>query len=122
MADAVTIVLPWPDKRLSPNARGHWRGAWAAGKSARAHAAWSARDARAKQLSGCERLRIHIVITPPDKRPRDTDNIIASLKPYLDGLADACGVDDSRWTWAAPAFTAPAKPGSIAVTLTPEAT
>jgi crossover junction endodeoxyribonuclease RusA len=33
----------------------------------------------------------------PDKRARDWDNMLAAMKSGLDGLADAMGVDDSRW-------------------------
>jgi crossover junction endodeoxyribonuclease RusA len=35
---------------------------------------------------------------PPDRRRWDLDNMLASVKSGLDGLADAIGVDDSFWT------------------------
>lgn len=31
---------------------------------------------------------------PPDSRRRDLDGFIASMKPYLDGIADAIGIND----------------------------
>ena len=34
---------------------------------------------------------------PPDHRRRDLDNIIASMKAANDGIADALGIDDSRF-------------------------
>jgi crossover junction endodeoxyribonuclease RusA len=41
----------------------------------------------------CVTLRVY----PPDKRRRDWDNIVASLKSGLDGISDALGIDDSRF-------------------------
>jgi len=43
--------------------------------------------------------RPHVIITfhPPDKRKRDMDNMIAAFKAGQDGVADAIGVDDSKW-------------------------
>jgi crossover junction endodeoxyribonuclease RusA len=42
---------------------------------------------------------VHLWITffPPDRRRRDDDNIIGSLKNGRDGVADALGIDDSRF-------------------------
>lgn len=46
---------------------------------------------------------VHVSLTfhPADKRRRDLDGCIASCKAYLDGLADALGVDDNRFTLSA---------------------
>lgn len=43
---------------------------------------------------------VHVCITfiPPDRRPRDLDNMLASIKSGLDGIADVIGVDDSKWS------------------------
>lgn len=92
------VELPWPAKELSPNARLHWAAA------ARAKKAYRAR-CRALGLvaglglvpAGAESLAVHLDFFPPDKRARDWDNLVASMKAGLDGLADAMGVDDSRW-------------------------
>ena len=53
---------------------------------------------------GCEALKappkgldVALIFVPPDRRARDLDNLLASMKSGLDGLADAIGVDDSRW-------------------------
>jgi crossover junction endodeoxyribonuclease RusA len=42
---------------------------------------------------------LHLTITfhPPDKRKRDIDNMLASIKSGLDGIADAIEVDDYNW-------------------------
>jgi crossover junction endodeoxyribonuclease RusA len=51
----------------------------------------------AKVLPEGAPLRVMLRVYPPDKRRRDWDNIVASLKSGLDGIADALGVDDSRF-------------------------
>ena len=33
----------------------------------------------------------------PDRRHRDLDNLLAASKPIIDGMAQALGVDDSRF-------------------------
>lgn len=86
--------LPWPDKRLSPNARIHW--------AQKAHVVDEAKRgayylALADGLSlPDEPLQVWIKVCPPDKRRRDIDNIHASLKAALDGIFRAAGVDDSQ--------------------------
>jgi hypothetical protein len=53
-------------------------------------------------------------IVPPDGRHRDLDNIIASLKPFQDGLCDALGVNDRRFLPTFE-FAEPEKPGRVEV-------
>lgn len=90
------IELPWPDKRLSPNARVHWAELAKVKKKARIDGAKAALAGGARKLRGdgvSVRLRFH----PPDNRRRDTDNMLASCKAALDGVADAMLTDDSKW-------------------------
>ena len=42
-----------------------------------------------------ERVHVRVTFHPPDMRARDLDNMFASIKGGLDGLADALGIDDS---------------------------
>lgn len=43
-------------------------------------------------------ITIQVVVNPKNRQcVRDEDNMLASLKPYLDGLADALGVDDRNF-------------------------
>lgn len=118
MTAARTIVLPWPDKRLNPNARVHWGDLARVKKKARLNAAWEARTQGAHVLKGEEgnRIRAAIYFAPPDKRKRDLDNLIASLKPALDGLSDVIGIDDSQWTFTAH-LSAPAPGGQVRLEL-----
>lgn len=43
------------------------------------------------------RLHIWIDAYPPDRRRRDADGLLSSLKAALDGVADALEVDDRRF-------------------------
>lgn len=40
-------------------------------------------------------LPLRLTFFAPDKRKRDLDNLLAAMKPSLDGMAQALGVDDS---------------------------
>lgn len=93
------MLLPWPDRVVSPNARTHWAPKARATKRMRHDAAWSAKQAQISVGDG----PIHVILTfyPPDKRRRDLDGCISSCKAYLDGLADALGIDDSRFALSA---------------------
>lgn len=90
------ITLPWPDKKLSPNARIHW--------SARAKKSKEQRAAsfiKTKEVMGGfkpvikSKVSLKVEFYPPDKRRRDGDNANASMKSAYDGIADALGVDDN---------------------------
>ena len=95
--DALILTLPWPPADLSPNARGHWSKLARAKKAYRAACAWTAKEQGARKVEA-DALAVRITFVPPDRRARDTDNMLASIKAGLDGLADVLGVDDSRWT------------------------
>lgn len=92
-----TVVLPWPPKELSPNARLHHMALHRVKKAYRTACWLQARKAgmSAATLLGAEEAEVHLVFYPPDKRNRDADNMLASMKAGLDGLADALKVDDS---------------------------
>ena len=92
------LVLPWPSRALHPNARGHWSKRAAAAKSARQQASWLARIA-GWHITGWPDGRLHVWIDgyEPDRRRRDHDGFLSSLKPSLDGIADAMGIDDNRF-------------------------
>jgi len=92
----VAVELPWPDRRLHPNARVHWAAKAKAVKQARTDAAWWAKAAGVRP-SKAQALNVSVVFFPPDKRRRDTDGMLSACKAYIDGIADAIGVDDSAW-------------------------
>lgn len=92
-----TIYLPWPDKRLSPNARCHWSTLAKAKKVAKKAAYYSALEAGIGKIDA-DSILVRYSFYPPDRRARDDDNLIASMKAYGDGISQAIGIDDSAWT------------------------
>lgn len=115
---SVTIHLPWPDRALSPNARGHWTKKSRATSDAKSLAYYITYDQKGGLALSRYDGPIQAVITfsPPDRRRRDRDNMIASFKAYQDGIALATGADDSRWV---PTYHVadPVKGGEVIVTL-----
>lgn len=115
------VTLPWPDKRLNPNARMHFRALAAVKKKARADAhilATVAISLSAKRAiaAGDGKIPIEVRFYPPDNRHRDDDNAIASFKAARDGIADSLGVDDRRFR-PVYRFMDPDKPGRVEVEL-----
>lgn len=91
------IRLPWPPRELSPNCRKDRR------RTTRQRAAY--RDAgfyASKEVGAKVDPDAHLCITfhPPDDRRRDLDNMLASAKFALDGIASASGVDDYGWSFS----------------------
>ena len=98
----IEVWLDWPDSRLMPNrARTmHWAQKGRVAKAAR-HAAWVAGlQAGLHELHAASRVRMEFEFSAPDRRKRDLDNLIAAIKPCIDGLADAIGMDDNRFDLA----------------------
>ncbi|HNT40043.1 MAG TPA: hypothetical protein PKO45_13085 [Rubrivivax sp.] len=99
----MTLNLPWPPSGLNPNVRhAHWSQLAGLKRRFRSACAMVAREQGARALQGPPAaLAVHLLFVPPDRRRRDLDNCIASMKAGLDGLADVLGVDDSRWRLSA---------------------
>lgn len=87
------VLLPWPPKVLSPNARAHWATRSKAAKAYRFRCFFGARQVRLEAPAG--RVLLVLEFMPPNRRRRDDDNLLASFKAGRDGLADALGIDDS---------------------------
>ena len=62
-------------------------------------------------------MRVSLTFVPPDRRRRDLDNLLASMKSGLDGLADAMGIDDSHWKLAIEMSPETVKGGAVLVTV-----
>ncbi len=96
---ALELVLPWPSKDLSPNARvNRWRKAEATA-SARQLAAVLAYNAGWKGMqlpTGRLYLWIDCYQAPGKKLP-DDDNMVGRCKAYRDGIAQILGIDDGRF-------------------------
>ena len=94
----ITIELPWPDKRLSPNARVHWAKKHQASAMAHDSAKFLTYSACMEQdgWSIAEKCEARYIFGSPDKRKRDIDNCLAMMKSYQDGVCAALGIDDIR--------------------------
>lgn len=93
------VDLPWPDRRLHPNARVHRMAKAVVVKKARADAAWCAKAAGLCRIDAAA-LKVTAIFSPPDNRGRDLDGLLSNIKPHLDGIADVIGVDDRHWRLA----------------------
>lgn len=121
MTQSITITLPWPDRALWQNARVHWAVIRSATRSHKERACFEAVWAGAKHLQITGRPRLVWTIHPPDKRRRDLPNAIAALKPAIDGIQDALGIDDTHFLNQWPEeFAEPVKDGKVIVTITSE--
>lgn len=90
------IMLPWPPKELSPNARVHWAVKNRAVKLYREYCAWLTKAAGVR-VDWEGTVHAWITFFPPDRRHRDDDNLVAAFKAGRDGIADALVVDDKRF-------------------------
>lgn len=99
---SVTIRLPLPSRELSPNGRFHWRSSARAKKFARLTAKYATEAQAGFARAGGEMAKATCEARfyfKQDRR-RDRDNLLASLKAYFDGVADAGLVrNDSDMTY-----------------------
>ncbi|MFA5386781.1 MAG: hypothetical protein WC322_00080 [Candidatus Paceibacterota bacterium] len=93
------IELPWPDPKLMPNRKSgrHWAITQAV-KVRRRDMAWAlTREAMQREafapMDG-QLLPIKLTFFPPSYVRRDLDGLLGALKPDVDGMARALGVDD----------------------------
>lgn len=92
--DAITITLPLPPKELSPNARVHWAGKARKVKYYRGRAWAESLAVQGRRTRKWKRATVQATFYHRDKRRRDKDNLLASLKSAFDGIADADVVEN----------------------------
>ena len=110
------IILPWPHKDLSPNARKHHLAIARHKATAKAEAAALTRQAIGRDWTRPERVVIDLRFCPPTAARRDLDNMLAAMKAALDGVSLALGIDDSEWGLSLRRCD-PVKGGSVVVTV-----
>lgn len=108
------IVLPFPPSSLSGHAKGHWRSK--SGPTAK-HREWARHATLAAKAAApaAGDIAIRVRFVPPDRRG-DRVNFPNRMKPYFDGIADALGVNDSRFL-PSYEFADPEKPGRVEVSI-----
>ena len=99
--EKMIIRLPWPDPRLMPNraAGKHWGTVSGLKAKAKGDAYTLTKVAGKGQITDfCNRnIPVSLLFCTPDGRHRDVDNLLASQKSALDGIALALGVNDARF-------------------------
>lgn len=87
------IRLEWPPRELHPNSRPHYHVRAQAAKAYRLQACYAAM-AEGPVLEAKTGLTASIEFYPPDRRKRDLDGMLASVKAGLDGISDAYSIND----------------------------
>ena len=106
----ITIFMPMPAKALSPNARVHWSKRHKARKAQRNHAKLLVRSELAPNHTPWKSGEVEILVFPPDRRRRDRDNYLASMKGIFDGAEDAGLIEnDCGFTYKPIQFDEPRK-------------
>lgn len=95
--ERLSILLPWPDAVLFPNAKGgrHWASFQAPKVRARQDGYIAAIQALAgRTFVAAERMPVKTLFAFPDRRNRDIEGCIGAIKHHVDGIAKGLGVDD----------------------------
>ena len=114
----LTIGLPWPNSKLAPNrVRGHWAktsGIRAASfEAAFLLAHHAVNNHRGEWFDPNGTVPVTLTFRPPDKRRRDLDGLLSSMKQAVDGVATALAIDDSRFSPITLARGEPVKGGLV---------
>ena len=119
----LTVTLPYPDSVLFPNRSTgrHWAVRKEAKDAAYETAYYETKCAlgRRKTRLDAEAEAFDVVITfnPPDSRHRDVDGLLSALKPSLDGIAEALGVDDYRFNPLTILRCEPTRGGAVTIVI-----
>jgi Holliday junction resolvase RusA-like endonuclease len=89
------IVLPWPPASLSGHANGHWRTKAAITRKYRETALYATKAVK-PSVPATGDILVTIEFVPPNRRS-DRANYPNRVKAYLDGIAEALGVNDRRF-------------------------
>ena len=93
------ITLPYPHPYLNPNSKKHWAVKSKYQKASKNIANYCTLEVLNMSDKASYQKKETLILTvdfyPPDRRRRDQDNMIASMKHAFDGIALALGVDDS---------------------------
>lgn len=91
LADGEWLIELPITKPMSLNDRSHWSQKAEDVAQLRADAGWCVREAK---VARCQKVRVTMIYEPRDKRRRDKDNLVATLKPIVDALVDTSVIPD----------------------------
>lgn len=95
------LIIPAPPKALHPNSRPHWRAKAAATKKYRRAVGMLAME-QLGRVEPWKSATCYATFYVRDKRRRDADNALASLKAAFDALRDAGVIEDDSGLSHAP--------------------
>lgn len=118
------LRLSFPSKDLSPNAGSPWGKGSAirrtkAAKKAKKEAWAVGLKHGIKNMPKAPEYIVTCTFYPPGNYHYDKDGLQARMKPYLDGIADAMGVDDVTFTPGEPVIEKATKGGCVLVHIRP---
>ena len=115
----VQIELLWPASILWPNAsrKVHWSKRGAVAREARAYARYVVLELPAIDRKIHKQKSYHLIVRvyPATARKFDLDGCLSALKPSLDGVCDALGIDDYTFNPITIFRELPEKPAKIIV-------
>jgi hypothetical protein len=119
---SITIVLPIPARKLSPNARVHWAEKAKLTKASRKVAHLAALEAlNLRRPPGWVKAKMNVKAFFKTMNFPDPGNFMASLKSSEDGIADAGIIVNDRALWPErPVFTKDSINPRIEITITKE--
>lgn len=109
------ISLPFPPSSLSGHAGGHWRPKADVTKKWRSWAFAAALAAKLPAPAAVGDIPVTVRFIPANRRG-DRLNFGNRMKPIFDGIAQALGVNDSRFV-PTYVYCEPEKPGRIEISL-----
>ena len=119
---SITIILPIPARKLSPNARVHWAEKAKLTRAARKAAYFAALEAlNLRKPPGWSKARLDVKAFFKTRNFPDPDNLTASMKSSIDGIADAGIILDDKSLWPErPVFEKDASNPRVELTITGE--
>jgi crossover junction endodeoxyribonuclease RusA len=90
-----TLAVPWPMRELSPNARKDWHSKAKMIAIQRQAGLFEAIMAKMR-IPKDELLQMTVNFYPPSYRRYDIDNLLAAMKPTIDGIFEATDANDHQ--------------------------
>ena len=104
----LSLTLPWPPTKLSPNDSSHWakkapiRRALRRDSALLTLAAYQQAKKNGARIDPDRPVTLSVLFVRPDRRHHDRDNLIARSKALFDGIADALGINDRMFRFSQP--------------------
>lgn len=113
------VRLPFPSPLLFPNRKhaDHWTKAHTAKVKARDDAFYAAKAANSGIWQPAGYVPLSVLFVTPTRHRRDADGMLGAIKPALDGIALALGIDDSIFKPVLIDWIDGEKPGAVIVAI-----